>query len=56
MRHNLQGQFSPYQFLILLLNWQRVSEFRIVGGNVCHSCGPLNRTLSVPLLTDLTIG
>ena len=53
MRHNLQGQFSPYQFLISFLNRQRVSEFRMVGGNVCHSYGPLNRTLFVPLLQTL---
>ena len=55
-RHNLHGQFSPFQFRILVLNWKRDCEFRIVAGNVCHSCGPLNRTLSVPLLTDLTLG
>ena len=34
MKHNLQGKFSPYQFLILFLNWLRVSEFHIVDGNV----------------------
>ena len=55
-RHNLHGQFSPFHLCIFVLNWQRDCEFRIVGGNICHSCGPLNRTLSVPLLTDLTLG
>ena len=55
-RHKLYGQFSPFHLCIFVLNWQRDCEFRIVGGNICHSCGPLNRTLSVPLLTDLTLG
>ena len=55
-RHNLHGQFSPFHLCIFLLNWHRDCEFRIVGGNICHGCGPLNRKLSVPLLTDLTLG
>ena len=55
-RHDLHGQFSPFHLFIFVLNWQRDCEFRIVGGNICHSCGPLNRTLSVPLLTDRTLG
>ena len=55
-RHNLHGQFSPFHLCIFVLNLQRDGEFRIVGGNICHSCRPLNRTLSVQLLTDLTLG
>ena len=55
-RHNVHGQFSPFYLCIFVLNWQRACEFRIVGGNICHSCGPLNQTFSVPFLTDLTLG
>ena len=55
-RHNLHGKFSPFHLCIFVLNRQRNCAFRIVGGNICHSCGPLNQTLSVPLLTDLTLG
>ena len=49
-RHKLHGQFSPFHLFIFVLNWQRDCEFRIVGGNICHSCEPFNRTLSFPLL------
>ena len=52
----LQGN-SMHVLVNISATWKsKDCEFRIIGGSICHSCGPLNRTLSVPVLTDVTLG
>ena len=56
MGHNLQGQFSPYQFLILFLIDKGLLNSVLSVVTFATVSGLLNRILSVPLLTDLTLG